>query len=417
MKKIIYTKYSNERRKEYRILTSIAECGDNKVVIKKPLSEDAYAHIKNVSNNYDKIKNVYINDNVYVTKNIFYNNEVQFEFIEGKSYSQVICDALSFNDMKGKILIFADIVRNTKNRYKVDLSDEKFTKVFGEFNNTDIELYGDKCSNVDMIFDNIIVDADGRYCITDYEWVFDCVIPYEYIIFRALLLNIEFSKLDEDKKQEVYNSLGFSEQMIGLFNTMELRFQAFVSGKSIFAGYKRKNACININALDLSSYSQKCYVTKIKDGIEIGKYFKEINKTIRLQERLGKDEKIIINPTQSSAIIKINFRSSSNLDIKSNSTFIVNNDYYFATSPEIIISSMMDTELDMDINILHTGDVILKEYIEKTRHLNEISGELEWHKKAYNEYRNSLESVVQEYQNYRKRPIIKIIKERMFKKG
>lgn len=41
-------------------------------------------------------------------------------------------------------------------------------------------------ANLDLTFDNVVIDADGRYWMTDYEWVFDSPVPRSFIMYRSL---------------------------------------------------------------------------------------------------------------------------------------------------------------------------------------------------------------------------------------
>ena len=56
MKKILYSKYSNERIPEFAIRTTILQDGEHKWVEKRPLSIKAKRHIENLETAHQRLK-------------------------------------------------------------------------------------------------------------------------------------------------------------------------------------------------------------------------------------------------------------------------------------------------------------------------------------------------------------------------
>jgi hypothetical protein len=89
-------------------------------------------------------------------------------------------------------------------------------------------------ANIDLTFDNIMMDNQGQYTVIDYEWVFD-KIPLDFIIYRSIT---NFA----NRYQEYFNgkvSLDLVFTRIGLtpdqqffYQQMEQHFQFYVYGQT-----------------------------------------------------------------------------------------------------------------------------------------------------------------------------------------
>ncbi len=91
-----------------------------------------------------------------------------------------------------------------------------------------------RVSNIDLLFENILLTDDGMYCL-DYEWVFSFPIPVEFIRYRILFYAYrQFKSLLTE-----YGSLGqwlvrfgISAQAQKIYEEMELSFQYYVHGEN-----------------------------------------------------------------------------------------------------------------------------------------------------------------------------------------
>ena len=77
-------------------------------------------------------------------------------------------------------------------------STEDFIKVFGDVN-LPISLRAGEVNNIDLVFNNIIVGE--KWNIIDYEWTFDFLIPFNYIIYRA----VHYYIYSSSKRNELIN--------------------------------------------------------------------------------------------------------------------------------------------------------------------------------------------------------------------
>lgn len=196
---VSYIKFACLRRPEFRILTAITSEG----VIKRPMTEAAKGHIKQLAANKDKVANIY--NSIIPVECELKDDSVVFPFICGET--------LTLESM------------DTVFDYKEQLSDFAVTDRFREvFGNIEISA-GEKAYpmvNVDSNLDNFMVSDGKTYCI-DYEWVFDFSVPVRFVKYRTLF----YAGIGPEKFAEY----GYTDDDVRLFHSMEIAFQQYVSGK------------------------------------------------------------------------------------------------------------------------------------------------------------------------------------------
>lgn len=162
---IEYVKFSNENRGESKsIYTSIEKNGLGKCVYKRACSEKSHEHIDSVEESYRLLLEKYKGFPVEINKCFKRSDrkgELTFEFVKGKSLSNIMMEHIANNDREGFMKEFE--------RFK------KLASYNSEF----------PASDYDLIFENIIVDGD-KWTLIDYEWTFREAVPASDIISRAL---------------------------------------------------------------------------------------------------------------------------------------------------------------------------------------------------------------------------------------
>ncbi len=141
--KPIYIKYNRTRKEEYQTKTVILKQDDGSLVVQKTaLYENGKEHIKNMLDNYNKLKD----GNVFYLKPQLSEDgfTATYEYVEGVSLTHKLIRDIA----KG-----GDELTTVKTAIDRILDNEKTT-------------------NIDAIFDNFIVNADKLIGI-DYEWVYD----------------------------------------------------------------------------------------------------------------------------------------------------------------------------------------------------------------------------------------------------
>lgn len=196
---VSYVKFACQRKPEFRILTAITDKG----VIKRPLTDAASEHIRNLASNREKVASLY--NSIEPVDCEIKGDSAIFPFIEGES--------LTLDDI--------DKVFD----YKEPLSDfevtDRFREIFGDIDVPE----GEKAYpvvNVDSNLDNFMVSNGKTYCI-DYEWIFDFPVPVRFVRYRTLF----YAGISPEK----FADFGYSEEDIKFFHNMEIAFQQYVSGE------------------------------------------------------------------------------------------------------------------------------------------------------------------------------------------
>ena len=173
--KMIYTKYSDERKKEYAVQTSIVVTEIGKIVKKKAVFPEGKSHIKRMAENCQILTDIYGKEHVAQCLE-YTDEEMCMEYVEGNLLSEVLERFLTrheydnYESMLGRYIAFL----------KKSCLDDEGEYIFKE---NDL-LSAERLSNIDMIFDNIIL-RDNEFVIIDYEWLVP-KIDYKIILYRAL---------------------------------------------------------------------------------------------------------------------------------------------------------------------------------------------------------------------------------------
>lgn len=173
--KCIYTKFAPERNKQFAVQTSIVVCDGIKYVKKTAMYSEAEQHIKAMVENCNILTDIYGKDCVAQCIHST-SSEMYMEYVSGETLSVILENLLSekqydeFYDLVNKYVLFI----------KKSCSD------FCDFNNEyNFDFMSpNRITNIDFIFDNIIV-RDDKFVIIDYEWLVT-KIDYKYVLYRAL---------------------------------------------------------------------------------------------------------------------------------------------------------------------------------------------------------------------------------------
>ena len=191
--KILYVKNNSERAKEFQLKTIVYEENGQKFVKKQILCPEALPHLKKMKESYKALTASIINQNIKLAKIIDENEDsLIFEFIEGISLETKFNTAKKIGKNKSDKIIdeYMDLLKTgfkTTTFNSATMVTDEFKKLFGDndYSELDGEISFEGISNIDLIFSNIIFRDNNIYLI-DYEWIFNCNIPLNYIAFRAL---------------------------------------------------------------------------------------------------------------------------------------------------------------------------------------------------------------------------------------
>lgn len=387
MYKIIYTKYSNERDERFNIRTDIILDNDGKKYIQKTaLTEKAKEHIEHIYTCYKLLDHLFKGTNFKINKCEKMDENLRFEFIEGRTLEEDLDDYLLQGDYKRIIETIKVFITDLKKG--MDDNDfvitPEFVKVFGEVE-LPANIKASKFNNIDMIFENVI--QNQCWNVIDYEWTFMFPVPLNYIVFRALHYYINGSeKRHHLKKLNLFEMFNITEAEKKQYEIMEHNFQQYVVGntkplhmlydnisegfidvKDLVNKYKNNNKLQVFIDYGQGFSEENSYYIKY----DRKKYYKEIE--IEITEKI---KNIRIDPANTSCLVKINelkgLSSSNIFDYKSNGFEIEQNlILYGINDPQIIIpikdSSIRKIVINLSIFIIDDAifDILYMSYCSK----------------------------------------------------
>ncbi|MBQ8956334.1 MAG: methyltransferase [Lachnospiraceae bacterium] len=211
MKRVLYSKHSDERAAKYQIRTDILKDGyHRKYIVKYPKTQEAEAHLLQMYDTSVKMAAALKKSSVKVNRASILTGEdgsfegIQFEFLEGRTLSDILSELLS----EGKKEAAFKIIRQ-----------------FAGF------VRAKKLPDLDIIFSNIMITSDGSWNITDYEWIKAGADP-DFVIYRAIRYF-----LDENpglaEAEELYNVTALDVNKEPDYALSETRLQHEIAGEHI----------------------------------------------------------------------------------------------------------------------------------------------------------------------------------------
>jgi hypothetical protein len=236
---ILYTKASDYRSNEYNLRTDIVEIDGARYARKVAVFEDGKPHLEKILSNAGKLQKI-MEPNFGVCFVKKENDAILFDYIDGKSYEELLAEASREEDWTRVLEIIAsyhDIVYKMRTQRGFYASEE-FIDVFGELPEDETLEVG-SFVDVDLIFSNVI-HVDKPYII-DYEWCFDFAIPLEYVFWRGLFTSNVFSIIPDELKNEVFIKYNLTDEKRKQFLGMEISFVQHSKGKHISFSDEIKN--------------------------------------------------------------------------------------------------------------------------------------------------------------------------------
>lgn len=212
---------SVQRREDYRIITRLENINGKCAAIKQPLTKASETHVLRMYENYRKYKKMHGFELAQCRP--VNGCEVKFDFIEGKKLSKHLENLLREKDKDGFLKTldwyYSRLLSDTE--LTDNFYSEEFLKTFGS-EKLEMPLHCGKVSNVDMNFDNIIMNGQDAKII-DYEWILEIPVPVEYIFYRNFVYN-KFIAENKELLKELMERYHISEKMGEVFYSWELHF-------------------------------------------------------------------------------------------------------------------------------------------------------------------------------------------------
>lgn len=230
MKKVIFSKYSNDRNDNYKIHTDILEDEQGKRYVQKTgASEGGKKHIRHMYETALQLQEMYKVSPFAVNQCRLQDEILELEYVDGKSMEELLDGYLAAKDYES----FCRTVRSygqEMRRLAVNAFApcEDYYKVFGDDAAGAPDYKSMSCANIDMIFENLIV-RDDSWIVIDYEWTFMFPVPVDFILFRTAHYYVTPDREKIIGDIDLYEMLGIDRTVCDAYKRMEEHFQAFVN--------------------------------------------------------------------------------------------------------------------------------------------------------------------------------------------
>lgn len=238
-----YEKYNKLRKEKYRIKTEIYEKNHIKYTRKKALTGFAIDHVSCLKDNENKWK--YCLPNIKYVEGIFEDESYVTPYVEGIDLDTIFYEYR--NDIDLFVNQYCYYIENFLKPIESDLVPFAISKEF-------VSVYGNiypsgqrslEYTNSDLIFSNLrLTNRNELYCF-DYEWVFDFLIPYEYVIWRSaseLYKKYRIYFKNKISRNDFFIKIGFAKENILIYERMESNFYKYVYDQEDYLKKYRKSS-------------------------------------------------------------------------------------------------------------------------------------------------------------------------------
>lgn len=238
MKKINFVKYNKTRREEFQIRTSLVEEDGVPFVEKTAIRDEGVRHIRSLEEKYNSLKEQNQKLKVAEVSISPDGRTARFEFLKGETLSEllgkeVLNGIVPVTRMEDALSTIFTVKDDFMFPFRMT---EEFVRVFGDLSDADDAILRDwafKTSNIDCLFENIMLTEDGPYCL-DYEWVFSFPVPVTFIKYRVLYYFYEQYKsiLSYESLEAFMEESGVEAGRLETYAQMECHFQEYVHGEN-----------------------------------------------------------------------------------------------------------------------------------------------------------------------------------------
>lgn len=299
----IYIKYNKTRREQFQIKTCIcerlvpengmetADSGNfgnsgkdaahrliwERYVEKAALSLDGIGHIWSFQEKFEKLSSQHRSLKVAKPEYHEGRNSAFFPYLTGQTWAEKLGDQIQGGQLPLEALRTAmEQIYDIGTEYRGAFAETgEFDEVFGEgLSREELELLGGDTScmvsNIDALFENMLLTDDGIYCL-DYEWVFLFPVPEHFVKYRILYYFYEqySSVMRQLNLTDMLEAFGITPEMADVYRKMEVNFQNYVHGDNqrIYLGnymvYSRGIMEIKQTESDLSRARERIEQMKI----------------------------------------------------------------------------------------------------------------------------------------------------------
>ncbi|RHS94345.1 hypothetical protein DW915_04955 [Blautia sp. AM42-2] len=393
MRKVLYTKFSRERRNEFQIMTRITEEDGIRRVWKLPLQKEGELHIRHIYENYRKLEHLYAYADVQICPCELDEEKcaLAFPFVEGESLETRISrhgKEKDFASLKKDYELLYQIIASAKGQ-KSFVETDAFCEVFGHPALKE-GLAAAEISNIDMIPGNLLLDGE-KVWVADYEWVFPFAVPIAFIYARSVFLQEAASALTKEEQEELYAIGGISMEEIPVYYHMEECFQEFAAGKgepnalaTFYGKLHRHNYPLSIWEKEKMMYPVVLTETAPEER-EL--YYEDCfgldEQKVMMLEKADADGELSLQLMQEGAVIKIRSLAGVCSDGKTeciafshNAELEIIDDYYFLGTPVLKFRNAGYEQIRIDYRIYYKGDGVTSQFIQYIRQNKDLRDEL-----------------------------------------
>lgn len=240
----VYVKYNKTRKEVFQIKTCICEAkkegGRRRYVEKAALSLAGSAHIDSFRKKEEELMQQHRVLKVASPEYRPDRNSAFFPYLEGQTWAEKLGQQISGGQLPLEALSQAlDQVYDIRPEFRSSfVRTEEFDEVFGQgLCEEELALLGQdtacRVSNIDALFENMLLTEDGIYCL-DYEWVFLFPVPEHFVKYRILYYFYEqySSVMKQLSLDQILSAFGITPEMAEVYRKMEVNFQNYVHGEN-----------------------------------------------------------------------------------------------------------------------------------------------------------------------------------------
>ncbi len=248
--KLLFAKYTDNRKSEFALRTSIYVYDSGaKAVTKTPLYPEGRRHVTDIHFWYEKLSSYYKGYSLQIVPCAKMEDGVGFSFVNGQKLTEIISDKLKANNAdRAKWLMkrYIDVVTSPARLSILERKTEKirygensgFTNMFGKLTEHEEEILSDETyldiTDVDLNFDSVMVEGE-TWTIYDYEWCVEFAVPFSYVVWRAI--NQYFDEAARqgiaDERSDFLQHFGINDEKQGIFTRMSIAFSHFTGAVGV----------------------------------------------------------------------------------------------------------------------------------------------------------------------------------------
>ena len=281
------------RREQFQIKTQICVEDGVRFVEKSAVRKQGVPHIRRFADSYARMEQFY--ENVSLLQPSFVGDVMRYDYVEAPTLDEILVQRIAQGEDTLQVLRQAlDQLLAVKVDGLVEFAKtDEFTAVFGPAKRAEGQAL--VVSNIDMLFENIMVKDDKWICL-DYEWVFDFPVPVDFVRYRILLYFYRHHEALFEGKMDatgLMERMGIARPMAIQFSKMEKAFQEYVHGENNCYTYMNRYAKKAMD-FDKTIYDYNVQIQSLHTAVQLKEnHIQNLNGLIAgQQEIIGKYSKI-----------------------------------------------------------------------------------------------------------------------------